>query len=803
MKNLFLFILFNLILFPLVGQCFFEHYPLNKVKGGRENQMVIRNMADLNEISQNYHAYSHVNSVSINGKVDINKAISVLYNLVEIYEIKLRNYSGSLRNYGGDTLDLFEDIVYYMTYENSSDLTYIDNFPRLNSLTIVHPGPVVENYKLLLQVKRTKKLNVLGDFFPVDMDSIMHYAAQLKQVTELGLGLDFLTDIKPFVLKMPKLKVLSVFDNASHVNNIEYIDYPMDKRFVSYKEGKKLKQIELRFYSDRSEIEPFDIFYLQHDFPKSEFSKTSQVSKDPKSTINTLNWSLLSKDTIPMIDYASHTHPAADIPIPYLTPTIEYYRIDPTKNNVVHTSAGVELKIIANSITDEYGFVVKEETTIAFADLQDPINVFLAGLQMKARRKGLEVQLNPLSMFEVKAFVKGKPAKLKKGYAMKATFMLPRDTLFSQYILDPVGLKWRPMTGYYYTKKLGEIKYQSFSNWTNPDETDQIYDFDNSMFDARYANPSYFYLMERDYKKQNFEKRKGNKFNSYSTLYYYSESNNSLSIKKGKKLVKIIKQPREEGDAKFLIRFKLEDAYEYHLFSELRAFRKYEFKLDFPEGRREFSKYYTVKKRYFDLRIIYNYGSPKGVIEFKDDHGYRTLDFYVSQEEKESFWKLYQKYSSVMKMHSDEFNRTIAQKEQRYISSYESSRKKEGYKESSATLTEFGIYSNTNTAIIQNKKEFIANFTNDGGIPLDLKRCYVLHKNTNTIYTFPTGNIFFDKNNISAIICLDHTGKVYFIDGDRLSSYHIEDFSYSVIKMELIEIPIKTAEEFKSFIGLK
>jgi hypothetical protein len=504
MKRIFAFSLFYLAFSPIIGQCFFEYYSLDKVKGGKENQLEIRNNAELNEISQNYHAYSHVNSVSLNGNVDIDKAIPVLYNLVEIYEIKLRNYSGHFRSYGGDTLDLFEDIVFYMTYENSMDLEYIDNFPRLNSLTIVHPGPVVEDYNLLLKVKRTKKLNILGDFLPVDMDSIIHYASTLSQLTELGIGLDFLTDIKPSILKMPRLKVLSIFDNASHVNNIEYVDYPMDKRFISYKNGASTKQIELRFYSGRSEIEPFDIFYLQNYYPKAEFSKTSHSRGSSKQgkVLLTQNWSILTSDTIPIIDYASHSHPAANLPISYLTPTVEYYIIDPTKNNVVHTKSGVEIKIIANSITDNYGFLVKEPVTIAFADLQDPINSFLAGLQMTARRKGLEIQLNPLSMFEVKAFVNGKPAKLKKGFALKATFILPRDTVFSQYILDPVGRKWRPMSGYYYTKKLGSIKIQSFSNWTDPDKTNQVYAFDNTMFDERYSNPDYFYLLEKDFQKQ-------------------------------------------------------------------------------------------------------------------------------------------------------------------------------------------------------------------------------------------------------------------------------------------------------------
>ena len=386
---------------------------------------------------------------------------------------------------------------------------------------------------------------------------------------------------------------------------------------------------------------------------------------------------------------------------------------------------------------------------------------------------------------------------------MKATFMLPRDTLFSQYILDPVGRKWRPMTGYYYTKKLGAIKNKSFSNWTDPNYTNQVYAFDHTSFNERYSNPDYFYLLETDYAKQNFEIRKGLKYHSYSTVYYYSDSKNSLSIKKGKKLVKIVKQPSVEGDAKSYIRFKIEDAFEFELFNELKHFRKYEFKTIFKEGRREFSKFYTLKKRYFDLRIIYSNGSSKGLIEFKDEEGYRALPFVISNDEKESFWKLYQKYARTLKEKELEYNTVLKQKEKKFIVNYESKRKQEGYKENSAILTEFGIYTNANKNVLLNKKEFIANFTNDGGIPIDLKMCYVLHKNSSTIYSFPSSNITFDKENISAIICVDHNGKVYFIDGDRLSSLHIEDFSYAVIKMEEIEIPIKTAEDFKDHIGVK
>lgn len=791
------------MLFPSYGQSFFKHYPIQKVKNGREDQLLITSNSDLAEIQANVAVFSHVNSVCLDGEVDVNKAIEVLYNLVEVYEIKLRNYSGSIRDFSGDTLDLYEDIIYYITYENEMDLKTLDRFPKLNSLTIVHPGPVVEDYYLLLHLKNTTKLNILGDFFVKDMDSIAHYVGQLKQLKELGLGLDYITDLKKELFLLPNLKVLTVFDNASHVNNIEFIDYPMDKRFVQIPLGKTKKNVELRFFSDRSNIELYDIFYVKEYFEKATFSKTSWAKETKSEKGAATNWSVFTKDTTPLIDYASHTHAATDAPIPHLTPTVEYYKIDPTKNNIVHTKSGVELKIIANSITDQFGFVVKEETIIAFANLVDPINGFLAGLKMESFRKGQEIQLNPLSMFEIKAFVKGEPALLKKGYAIKATFVLPRDTQFSQYILDPQSRKWRPMTGYYYTKKLGEIQHQSFNNWNELESTRDVYLFDNKTFDERYKSPEYFYLMELEYGKRNFEKRKGLKFNSYTTNYYFSENKTSLSVKEGRKLVKILKQPRVEGDAKSLIRFKLIDAYDFELFKELKAFKKYEFKSNFELGRREFSKFYTLKKRYFDLRVLYKYQENKGFIEFKDENGYKVLEFFVSEEEKESFWKLYQKYTLAKDLHSKEYNEVVAEKEKKFIANYNRNRIKEGEKEYSAILTGFGIYSNANEAVMQNKKEIIANFTDLQGIPIDLKKCYILHKNTNTIYTYTDGNITFDKNNISAIVCLDHKGKVYFIDGDRLSSLHLEDYSYSVIKLEWIEFPIKTSEEFKEFIGIE
>ena len=214
---------------------------------------------------------------------------------------------------------------------------------------------------------------------------------------------------------------------------------------------------------------------------------------------------------------------------------------------------------------------MKGEIMIAFADLNNPINIFLAGLNMKTRRKGKDIQLNPLLMFEVKAFQNGEQLNLGKGKSIKATFMLPRDSVFSQFVLDPGKGNWRPTTGYYYKMKLDHVKRVNFGNWLRDSATQMVYGIDNTNFTGRYANPEYYYLLEKEAVKNNFEKRKGLKFHSYPTLYHYSENKNSISVKKGKKLLRIAKLPREEGEKKDLIKYQLEDVSGWKLFPELKV----------------------------------------------------------------------------------------------------------------------------------------------------------------------------------------------------------------------------------------
>ena len=113
---------------------------------------------------------------------------------------------------------------------------------------------------------------------------------------------------------------------------------------------------------------------------------------------------------------------------------------------------------------------------------------------------------------------------------------------------------------------MDKLDNTSFGNWRKDPTLGNVFAFDNTEFTERYSSPDYFFLLEKEYKKRNFEKRRGNKFHSFSTLYYYSESKKSISIKEGKKLMKIVKLPRLETDSKITVRFQLQDAFEQRLF---------------------------------------------------------------------------------------------------------------------------------------------------------------------------------------------------------------------------------------------
>jgi hypothetical protein len=786
----------------MMGQIFSRHYSVPTVKKGKVDRLMIKTPLDLFEIKKTPEYFSHVTSVCVDGKVDINKVLQVLYELNELYEVKFRNYSGNMRLMKGDTLELIEDAVFYMTYENMEDLKVLNEFPKLRTLTLVHPGPVVEEWPVIRYLAKVKRLNVLGDFLPQDIDSLSGYLSELKQLEHLGLGLDYITDLKKYVKYLPNLKSLSIFDNASHVENIEFIDYPMDKRMIQYSEKGKKKEILFRFYSDRFTIEPYDLHYLKTIFEGALFDKGNTEDKSVHETFVINNWSELSVDTGAKLDYTAFAHPAANIPISYLSPYVEYFKINTLNNAIIHTQNGTELLIPALSIVDKYGKIIKGEVMIAFADLSHPINIFLAGLNMKTRRKGKDIQLNPLQMFEVKAFLNGEPLNMAKGKSMKATFMVPRDSVFSQYVLDPGKRTWRPTTGYYYKMKLEQLKKANFGNWLRDTSTQMVYGFDNTGFTGRYANPEYYYLMGKMGMKNNFEKRKGMRYHTYPTLYHYSEDKNSISVKKGKKLIRISKVPREEGEKKEMIKFQLVDVSGWKLFPELRVFAKYQFCVNFPKGRREFSKQYTVKKRYFDLRVFYNKRENKGYVELKGAEGYVKLPFNIHPEEEEKFIKMHKKYLSLLHLRELEYNGILGDKEKKFIKNYHANRKKENHDEKSLVLADFGIYSTSVESKMERKKELIASFTTRHGIPLDLRACYIIHDNTKTVYTFYNKNIYFDANHVKAIICVDHKGDVYFIEGDRLRYMKLAEYSYSVIKLDKIENQLKTSDDFSMHIGV-
>ena len=375
-----LILLFTFSVLQSSAQTFAGHDAPDEVKKGKSDRLEIKSALDLFDIKKYPDEYAHVTSVSVNGDVNVNEVLKVLFSFNELYELKLRKYKGSIRLLKKDSLDLIEDVVFYMGYENTNDLKTIDNFPKIRTLTLIHPGPVVEDFSVLEDVKNVKRLNILGDFYPQDIDSMSGYLAKMDHLVHLGLGLDYITDLKRYVRFLPNLKSLSVFDNVSHLRNIEYIDYPMDKRLIRFNDEGKKREILFRFYSDRFNIEPYDLHYLKTIFPDALFDVGNVEDKSDAVNISMTNWSRLSRDTGEKLDYTAFAHPATNIPISYLSPYVEYFRINTTENAIVHTENGTELYIPRLSIVDSKGKTLKGEVVIAFADLDDPVNAFLAGL---------------------------------------------------------------------------------------------------------------------------------------------------------------------------------------------------------------------------------------------------------------------------------------------------------------------------------------------------------------------------------------------------------------------------------------
>jgi hypothetical protein len=143
---------------------------------------------------------------------------------------------------------------------------------------------------------------------------------------------------------------------------------------------------------------------------------------------------------------------------------IEYgsYMVDGSRDTTIIHQTGSAIFIPANAFADESGRPVQGKVELRYREFHDPLEIFISGIPMGYDSAGTHYQLESAGMFEILAFMNGKPLRVNPA-SMPIVNMVSLSTGndFNIYYLDTIERKWEFVSANTRENNTSKVLYDS------------------------------------------------------------------------------------------------------------------------------------------------------------------------------------------------------------------------------------------------------------------------------------------------------------------------------------------------------
>ena len=253
--------------------------------------------------------------------------------------------------------------------------------------------------------------------------------------------------------------------------------------------------------------------------------------------------------------------------------------------------------------------------------------------------------------------------------------------------------------------------------------------------------------------------------------------------------------------------YKILDKTEQTIFTEIKAFKNINFnQIINTENKKEFNETYIKNAKYFDVRIHYTKGKNFCEITLKTTEGYKKLQALITDTEDKKlikkqlskFAKAYKNYLHLMAKREIEFNDLNKARFEEF-KLYRSEKIKSLQKENKVSeikihqLGTFGFLFDQTPTFTTN---IIAQYTDETGLPIDVKKLYLIDSRYNSVFQLQVGNISFDPNNVYCIIATDYSGNLYYANRSDISASNLSNNSLIYIKLKKVSPNLSNINQF-------
>lgn len=773
-----------------------DFFNLNEVKKLRFDRLEIANQKEANQFIKDKENYNFITTLKINQVDNVADVLIAVSSFPELIELNLLDYKGGFKANLFDSSKHLEIIHLRLNESNQEALKEVGKIRNLQVLYLYLEGKF-ENYQFLNQLPQCKEVHIIGEMLPKDIQQTIGIVNKNINLQVFGISVDRITDIGESIKELRLIHTLVLYDNLSIFTNKGIEELTFEQLSINYLMYDDLySAVRVLYYSDGDKLSDFEKSYLGGIY-NSKMEEIPYMATEIEDQNDTF------------IPFVNKFEPAySEVPeyryiYPSLKPVPEQFVIQPNVDAHIITSTGMELLVAKNSFIKTDNTPVNEDIYIKIIQMNKPEELLFSGFNNQFG----DQYLNANYTFSIQATTSNNELKLKEGYQIKVLLPIKKDSAIEHYF-DYESNTWQDLNLYNqaFSSSFEPIDFYQIEKGSN---VSKYYQFDSTSFNTRFNQGSHYYLNDED--EYNQMLYKGNKWftsleRDWSTEFNKDRKLKGYKIKKGKALVKISKViPKKRNNNRQY--FKLLDKTEEGLFSELKAFKNINFNvLIDTENKKALNDGYIKNKKYQDVRVIYNQGDLDCIIKLKSQNGYKILKANITDSDIKKnkikqvakFTKAYNKYIKMLNEKGKSFNE---ENEKRRID-YEgflSNKKGQLLKNSNATelkinqLGSFGFYYYIKP---QHNTNIIAQYTNDKGIPIDVKDLYLIDSRYNTCFKIQVGNLSLTPNSTKMIVAVDYDGELYYANKSDVVAMNLVDNSLVFIKLRPVKEKLSNIQGF-------
>lgn len=734
----------------------------------------IKSAVDVQYIKNNLSKFYGVQRIRVNGTADISEVAVMVELLDDLEDIQLVKYSGQLSESDLEKMEWVNNISLNLKNGREDQILMNPILGKFKGVTLIFEV-VPDDYYFLDQFKSVKSLTIIAPFVAKEAKIALAAVKKLTNLKEFGISLDNISDLQPDILNFQSLEKIKVIDNLSWLTSRYYEDLPVVKKNIEFNSNGKTKYIDFQYYSSEAELYPWDIKHLYSLFPGLRFAPLTNLGGDTMEISSFADFIPLKKPEIQrFIDDYSKNALLTDFE------SGEYlFQGNNDEDRIYYLGKNAALLVPRNSLKGPRDSVWRGAYTLRCKWLNQPAQLFSHGASLEYDSGGVHYQISPAGLLEVQAANDNWQLSVRSGYFIKLFFHDIPDTNRHFYAWNGRKNKWYNFYDYDYEFDDSYIAPVDFYNFYASKKTaKEKFLVDKESLDSRFEQEGYFYLLPPGKSRLNLENTNGF---MVAPVIDRVPAANSFVLKRGRGLIGIKKEFVDKKTESGIVKFQLFDKTDM-LFPELKAFKNYVFEVSTQLLPRDFSAKFIRGAVYCDVRIDISGGV--GYIELRTETGYWRFNLsdprekYAKQPAKAKsaaaeFLKRLNKYKNIRKQKELAFQSYLSNYVQTNTAAiraslFSQSAVPKGKQVREMRIRSMGRFTFGTPVLLPDTFSTIIRFTDQDGIPLDVKRAFIAHKFPFSYQTWgaqETYNVNLVPELLQYIACVDHKNRVYVISG--------------------------------------